>query len=137
MQSINENDSSHDLILPNVPEITNGKENNFKIEVNLGLALPFRYYIDENAKFEKQRSVVRTVDDNGSIYMLEVTTQSDEGPLQSVENDVLLVLLTMAFEQRSALVPIHAVETGTERRVYYTLAEICRRLGLSENNSNL
>jgi hypothetical protein len=136
VQPINENDSSHDLILPNVPEITNGKENNFKIEVNLGLALPFRYYIDENAKFEKQKSVVRTVDDNGSIYMLEVTTQSDEGPLQSVENDVLLVLLTMAFEQRSSLVPIHAVESITNQRVYYTLAEICRRLGLSENNSN-
>jgi len=136
VQSINENDSSHDLILPNVPEITNGKENNFKIEVNLGLALPFRYYIDENAKFEKQKSVVRTVDDNGSIYMLEVTTQSDEGPLQSVENDVLLVLLTMAFEQRSALVPISSIEAVSDRRVYYTLAEICRRLGLSENNSN-
>ena len=136
MQSINENDSSHDLILPNVPEITNSKENNFKIEVNLGLALPFRYYIDENAKFEKQKSVVRTVDDNGSIYMLEVTTQSDEGPLQSVENDVLLVLLTMAFEQRSALVPIDSIEAVSDRRVYYTLAEVCRRLGLSENNSN-
>ena len=136
VQLITENDSSHDLILPNVPEITNGKVNNFKIEVNLGLALPFRYYIDENAKFEKQKSVVRTVDDNGSIYMLEVTTQSDEGPLQSVENDVLLVLLTMAFEQRSALVPMDSVNAVSDRRVYYTLAEICRRLGLSENNSN-
>ncbi len=136
MQPISENDSSHDLILPNVPEITNGRENNFKIEVNLGLALPFRYYIEENSKFEKQKSVVRTVDDNGSIYMLEVTTQSDEGPLQSVENDVLLVLLTMAFEQRSALVPIDSIEASSDRRVYYTLAEVCRRLGLSENNSN-
>lgn len=136
MQSINEIDSSHDLILPNVPDIYNGKENNFKIEVNLGLALPFRYYIEENSKFEKQKSVVRTVDDNGSIYMLEVTTQSDEGPLQSVENDVLLVLLTMAFEQRNSLVPIDSVENTSGRRVYYTLAEICRRLGLSENNSN-
>ncbi len=136
VQSINENDSSHDLILPNVPEITNGKENNFKIEVNLGLALPFRYYIEENSKFEKQKSVVRTVDDMGSIYMLEVTTQSDEGPLQSVENDVLLVLLTMAHEQRKALVAIDLIESVSDRRVYYTLAEICRRLGLSENNSN-
>jgi hypothetical protein len=136
VQPINENDSSHDLILPNVPEITNGKENNFKIEVNLGLALPFRYYIDENAKFEKQKSVVRTVDDSGSIYMLEVTTQSDEGPLQSVENDVLLVLLTMAFEQRSLPVANQSLKPSNDQRVYYTLAEICRRLGLSENNSN-
>lgn len=140
MQPNIENISSSDLILPNVPEITNGRDNNFKIEVNLGLALPFRYYIDENSKFEKQKSVVRSVDEHGSIYMLEVTTQSNDGPLQSVENDVLLVLLTMAFEQHTALVPISSVEAVSdarpERRVYYTLAEICRRLELSENNSN-
>lgn len=110
-------------------------DDRFKVEINLGLALPFKYYLtDDYDKTEEHKAIVRSVDPNGSVYMLEVTTQSNEGPLQAFENDVLLVLLTMAWEQRDRNKNSRDKMNGF--RVYYTLAEICRRLGLSENSRN-
>jgi hypothetical protein len=110
-------------------------DDRFKVEINLGLALPFKYYLtDDYDKTEEHKAIVRSVDDNGSVYMLEVTTQSNEGPLQAFENDVLLVLLTMAWEQRNRNQNSRDKMNGF--RVYYTLAEVCRRLGLSENSRN-
>lgn len=126
----------HDLEL--TPEsIAPGGVNDdrFKVEINLGLALPFKYYLtDDYDKTEEHKAIVRSVDDNGSVYMLEVTTQSNEGPLQAFENDVLLVLLTMAWDQRDRNKNSRDKMNGF--RVYYTLAEVCRRLGLSENSRN-
>ncbi|MAE22085.1 MAG: hypothetical protein CMK92_06605, partial [Pseudomonas sp.] len=49
-------------------------------------------------------------------------------------NDVILVLLTMAWEQRDR--NQNSRERMNGFRVYYTLAEVCRRLGLSENSRN-
>lgn len=110
-------------------------DDRFKVEINLGLALPFKYYLtDDYDKTEEHKAIVRSVDDSGSVYMLEVTTQSNEGPLQAFENDVLLVLLTMAWEQRDRNRNSRDKMNGF--RVYYTLAEVCRRLGLSENSRN-
>lgn len=110
-------------------------DDRFKVEINLGLALPFKYYLtDDYDKTEEHKAIVRSVDDSGSVYMLEVTTQSNEGPLQAFENDVLLVLLTMAWEQRDRNKNSRDKMNGF--RVYYTLAEVCRRLGLSENSRN-
>ncbi len=110
-------------------------DDRFKVEINLGLALPFKYYLtDDYDKTEEHKAIVRSVDDSGSVYMLEVTTQSNEGPLQAFENDVLLVLLTMAWEQRNRNHNSRDKMNGF--RVYYTLAEVCRRLGLSENSRN-
>lgn len=110
-------------------------DDRFKVEINLGLALPFKYYLtDDYDKTEEHKAIVRSVDDSGSVYMLEVTTQSNEGPLQAFENDVLLVLLTMAWEQRNRNQNSRDKMNGF--RVYYTLAEVCRRLGLSENSRN-
>jgi len=112
-----------------------GKDHRFKVEINLGLALPFKYYLtDDYDKSEKHKAIVRSVDDSGSVYMLEVTTQSNEGPLQAFENDVILVLLTMAWEQRNR--NQNSREKMNGFRVYYTLAEVCRRLGLYENSRN-
>ncbi|MCR9204980.1 MAG: hypothetical protein NXH75_10405, partial [Halobacteriovoraceae bacterium] len=124
------------------PQATDGKglttgvaDDRFKVEINLGLALPFKYYLtDDYDKTEEHKAIVRTVDASGSVYMLEVTTQSNEGPLQAFENDVLLVLLTMAWEQRDRNKNSRDKMNGF--RVYYTLAEVCRRLGLSENSRN-
>ncbi len=111
------------------------KDHRFKVEINLGLALPFKYYLtDDYDKAEEHKAIVRSVDDSGSVYMLEVTTQSNEGPLQAFENDVILVLLTMAWEQRNR--NQNSREKMNGFRVYYTLAEVCRRLGLSENSRN-
>ncbi|MBT3980664.1 MAG: hypothetical protein HOE90_04875 [Bacteriovoracaceae bacterium] len=119
----------HDL------EIISKRDDRFKVEINLGLALPFKYYLtDDYDKTEASSAIVRNVDDNGSVYMLEVTTQSNEGPLQAFENDVLLVLLTMAWEQRDR--NKNSKERMNGFRVYYTHAEVCRRLGLSANSRN-
>ena len=76
-------------------------DNRFKVEINIGLALPFKYYIaNDEEKIKENKAVVRSVDGDGSVYMLEVKTQSNQGPLGAFENDVLLALLTMAWEQR-------------------------------------
>jgi len=112
-----------------------GTDNRFKVEINLGLALPFKYYItDDYDKTQENKAIVRSVNEDGSVYMLEVITQSNDGPLQAFENDVLLVLLTMAWEQRDK--NHNSKERKNGFRVYYTLAEVCRRLGLSENSRN-
>lgn len=135
MENNVESRNANDLVLPKIPDISTGKDNHFKIELNLGLALPFRYHIDANSKIKQHKSIVRSIDENGSVFMLEISTQSDDGPLQAVENDVLLCLLTMAFDQRNVPAVMGNTEQTNNHRVYYTLAEICKRLGLSENNS--
>ncbi|MEC7275671.1 MAG: hypothetical protein VXV96_05065 [Bdellovibrionota bacterium] len=126
----------HDLeFAPRTLDAGESADDRFKVEINLGLALPFKYYLtDDYDKTEEHKAIVRSVDKSGSVYMLEVTTQSNEGPLQAFENDVLLVLLTMAWEQRDRNRNSRDKMNGF--RVYYTLAEVCRRLGLSENSRN-
>lgn len=128
-------DAQHVLTVDHDLTFDESTDNRFKVEINLGLALPFKYYItDDYDKTQENKAIVRSVNDDGSVYMLEVTTQSNEGPLQAFENDVLLVLLTMAWEQRDK--NHNSKERKNGFRVYYTLAEVCRRLGLSENSRN-
>ena len=118
------------------PAFTNNNDSDFKFESDLGLALPFKYNCsDEDLKKSHTATVVRTVESSGKIKMLNITTQSNEGPLQAVENDVLLVLLTMAYEQKNSLNIVDQSEISSDKRVYFTLAEICRRLGLDAGSS--
>ena len=122
-------DSSDTNLIPHI-EIGEQGDSSFKIEPNLGLALPFQHYIDDNKKNETRKSVVTSTDGDGNIFFLEISTQSDSGPLQAMENDVLISLLSMAVDQKNK----HQ-ETSGKKRVFYSLAEICRRLGISEGSS--
>lgn len=45
------------------------------------------------------------------------------------QRDILIVLLSMASEQFSK------IDSNINNRLYYTLAEICSKLGINENNS--
>lgn len=112
-----------------------------KFELDLGLALPFRYHaeLNEDQKKTYSASVTRNIDiATGNLNLIQITTQSDEGPLQAVEQDVLAVLLTLGYSQAQfASNPVHnqfasTDEFGTSNgsRIYYTLSEICRRLKL-------
>jgi hypothetical protein len=113
----------------------------FKFELDLGLALPFRYHaeLNEDQKKTYSASVTRNIDAaTGNLNLIQITTQSDDGPLQAVEQDVLAALLTLGYSQAQfASNPIHnqfasSDEFGTSNgsRIYYTLSEICRRLKL-------
>ena len=112
-----------------------------KFELDLGLALPFRYHAElhEDQKKTYSASVTRNIDAaTGNLNLIQITTQSDEGPLQAVEQDVLAVLLTLGYSQAQFAnnsVNQHfsaSDEFGTPNgsRIYYTLSEICRRLKL-------
>jgi len=112
-----------------------------KFELDLGLALPFRYHaeLNEDQKKTYSASVTRNIDAaTGNLNLIQITTQSDDGPLQAVEQDVLAVLLTLGYSQAQfASSPVHnqlssSDEFGTSNgsRIYYTLSEICRRLKL-------
>lgn len=111
------------------------KDDKFKVEINMGLALPCVFRPGEDFDItQENKAIVKSAKDDGSLLMLEVSTQSNLGPLGANDNDVLTVLLTMAWEQR------HQNKNNKEERngfrVYYTLAEICRRLSLSVNCSS-
>lgn len=110
------------------------KDNRFKYELNLGLALPTKFRVEKGYDITKEHeSLVKSVDDNGSVAMVKIKTQSNEGPLGGFDNDVLTVLLTMAWEQKD-----HNQKNKLEQngyRVYYTHYEICRRLGLKEGSA--
>lgn len=104
----------------------------FKFELNLGLALPSKFRMNKNFdKTKKFVSIVQNVADDGSVGIIKCVTQSDKGPLKGLDTDVLAVLLTLASEQKDMARKV--MSNGF--RVYYTLAEICRRLKLPENNS--
>lgn len=110
------------------------KDNRFKYELNLGLALPTKFRLTKGYDVaQEHESLVKSVDDNGSVAMVKIKTQSNIGPLGAFDNDVLTVLLTMAYEQKD-----HNEKNKLEQngyRVYYTLYEICRRLGLQEGSA--
>lgn len=106
------------------------KDNRFKYEINLGLALPTKFRMDKNYDLEREHeSLVKSVDENGSVAMIKIKTQSKLGPLAGFDNDVLTVLLTMAYEQKEYNEKNYSKQNGY--RVYYTHYEICRRLGLN------
>lgn len=110
----------------------------FKFEIDLGLALPFRFHCkEEDLKKSHAATVMKSIDESGKIKLVKVSTQSDEGPLQAVENDVLLVLLSMAYEQYKNKKEFENIDIGpvSGTRVYFTLAEICRRLNLDVGSS--
>jgi hypothetical protein len=121
-------------VSPEVLPIVPSQDNKFKVEINLGLALPFRSYKRGSDETDgAQKSVVKSVGPDGSLYRVEIETKSEEGPLGGLDNDVLTVLLTMAWEQRD----YKSNQTKSKGfRVYYTVTEVCRRLKLSENSRN-
>ncbi len=107
------------------------QSNRFNFEVNLGLALPSKFRTSKNYNKAKEHvSLVQSVTEDGSVCIIEIKTQSQEGPLSALDNDVLTVLLSMAWEQRDYNYKKQSERNGY--RVYYTLAEICRRLALKE-----
>ena len=110
------------------------KSNRFKYELNLGLALPTKFRVEKGYDIQQEHeSLVKSVDDDGSVAMVKIKTQSNQGPLGAFDNDVLTVLLTMAYEQKD-----HNERNQFDRngyRVYYTLYEICRRLNLNLGNA--
>jgi hypothetical protein len=130
---------------------THTKDGNFQVELNIGLALPFRYHFDSKSKGDSHSSIVRDVAPDGSLYLLEIITQSPDGPLQAVEFDVLIILMTLLVEQNQIMnasegvLPRYSSSEVIRRnptvaqngvRVQYTLAELCRRLGISADSSS-
>jgi hypothetical protein len=110
------------------------KDNRFKYELNLGLALPAKFRADKDYDVTKEHSsLVKSVNEDGSVAMIKIKTQSNEGPLGGFDNDVLTVLLTMAWEQKEYNQKNKLNQNGY--RVYYTHYEICRRLGLKEGSA--
>lgn len=110
------------------------KDNRFKYELNLGLALPTKFRADKNYDITQEHvSLVKSVNEDGSVAMVKIKTQSNNGPLGGFDNDVLTVLLTMAWEQRDYNEKNQLNQNGY--RVYYTHYEICRRLGLKEGSA--
>ena len=110
------------------------KDDKFKFEVNLGLALPSKFRVSKEFDRSKEFvSLVKSVAEDGSVGMLKIKTQSNKGPLGGFDNDVLTVLLSMAWEQRERNLRNGVNQNGY--RVYYTLYEICRRLGLKEGSA--
>jgi hypothetical protein len=110
------------------------KDNRFKYELNLGLALPAKFRADKDYDITKEHSsLVKSVNEDGSVAMIKIKTQSNEGPLGGFDNDVLTVLLTMAWEQKEYNQKNKLNQNGY--RVYYTHYEICRRLGLKEGSA--
>lgn len=134
------NDQQSDLFDLSVMESDNDivvkkKNDKFKVEINMGLALPCVFRPGDDFDLSREnRSIVKSSKKDGSLFMLEVSTQSNLGPLGANDNDVLTVLLTMAWEQRHQNADKKEERNGF--RVYYTLAEICRRLSLSVNSSS-
>lgn len=108
-------------------------DNKFKMEINLGLALPAKFRIPKNYEINQEhKSLVSNVDEHGNIFMLEVKTQSEQGPLGGRDNDVLMVLLSMAHEQKNLNYKNKENQNGY--RVYYTLQQIADRLNLSDGS---
>jgi hypothetical protein len=112
-----------------------------KFELDLGLALPFRYHaeLNEDQKKTYSASVTRNIDAvTGNLNLIQITTQSNDGPLQAVEQDVLAVLLTLGYSQaqfannslQNQFTSNNEFGTPNGSRIYYTLSEICRRLKL-------
>lgn len=130
--------SSNELEFSNKTKhnIFDSKDFSFKIEPNLGLALPFQHYNDEKNKNQIRESKVTTTDTNGNIMYLEVSTQSEMGPLQALDYDVLMTLLSMAVDQKNIFdnLPENKMNIIGKHRVLYTYAEVSKRLGIADGN---
>lgn len=106
------------------------KDNRFKFEINLGLALPTKFRVEKDYDIAREfESLVKSVDEHNNIAMVKIKTQSNLGPLGAFDNDILTILLTMAWEQREY--NERNIHRQNGYRVYYSHYEICRRLGLS------
>jgi hypothetical protein len=134
MEETFENNTGSDLKAgPSLSHSLEGSDpESFHVELNYGLALPFKFYIDEKYDLtQEHKAQVTSIDAYGSIHRLEVATQSTLGPLGAFENDVLLVLLSMAKEQRDE--PYNE-KANDGFKVYFTYTEIAQRLGLIPKN---
>lgn len=130
-------DESSNIITYESPNYLN-KTDDFYYEQNLGLALPSRAKCSpEDMNKIHEANVAKSVDPAGKIKFVKISTQSAEGPLMPVENDVLLVLMTMFKEQRRAGIKVsYDQDVQTENRVYFRYIDICRALKLDAGNSS-
>jgi hypothetical protein len=93
----------------------------FKSEYNLGLALPFEYSKNmRSANFEK-KSCTKWFSKEGDMHRLEIIFRGQNGAAGALDQDVLLVLMSMCVEQQ------------TDSPVF-TYEEIRRRLGLKKGS---
>jgi hypothetical protein len=128
------NDSHLDLSVTSKNTHLKSYENDLRMEVNWGLALPVSYYKEGGSeKTAKKIATIRSKTSEG-LKITTVATQSDLGPLGSYEIDVLLALLTMTYEQDLQGEEYGLLERG-EKQVVFTVPEICKRLGLVYKNS--
>lgn len=130
--TVNQNDRSLRNVIPE--DVSNAVKDpeSFHVELNYGLALPFKFYIDESYDLSQEhKAQVTSIDPEGSIHRVEIATQSTLGPLGAFENDVLLVLLSMAKEQRDQP---YNTQANDDYKVYFTYSEIAKRLGLVPKN---
>lgn len=114
------------------------QSDDFYYDQNLGLALPSRAKCSpEDMNKVHEASVAKSVDPSGKITFVKIATQSAEGPLMPVENDVLVVLMTMFKEQRKAGIKVsYDRDEQTENRVYFRYIDICRALHLDAGSTS-
>lgn len=130
-------DHTSNIITYESPNYLN-KTDDFYYEQNLGLALPSRAKCSpEDMNKVHEANVAKSVDPSGKIKFVKISTQSAEGPLMPVENDVILVLMTMFKEQRRAGIKVsYDQDVQTENRVYFRYIDICRALRLDAGNTS-
>ncbi len=103
------------------------------IEINFGLAMGFS---SRNTKDPKPRKVVvKTCSPDGSYAFLEMESVSPKGVLGSLDTDVLNALITIASEQQESNPSVRRPESNSGGlRIYFSLSDICRILGLDPRN---
>jgi hypothetical protein len=103
------------------------------IEINFGLAMGFS---SRNTKDPKPRKVVvKTCSPDGSYAFLEMESVSPKGVLGSLDTDVLNAIITIASEQHESKSSVRKQETSSgSLRIYFSLSDICRILGLDPRN---
>jgi len=117
---------------------TTEPDKDFRSELNLGLALPFRAKPARSR--EPETAVVKTVAPDGSFLFLEMTTVSEFGALSAQDFDVTTVLTTMAYQTLGGEGGYDQyLEAFPELKgrmcVFFHLSDICRELELNPANN--
>jgi hypothetical protein len=105
----------------------------FSIELNTALGIGFEYSKKYANDPDNEKKNVMTWVDGQKIFRSETIVKSHMGPPGSLEQDVLLVLMTLCLEEvkRSNK---EIIKTG-KIKVYFTYADLCRRLGVHRGSS--
>lgn len=110
--------------------------NRFAMELNTALGLSFEY----SKKFAsdptvKKSSALTWRDSSGNVLRSETIVHSHVGPPGSLEQDVLTVLMSLCFDLLNTPQNEKLIKRANQVRVYFTLADVCRRLNLSRGSS--